>query len=546
MTTMDKLNVISSEDHARIRENLKHAEAIIDRIIPNWKFEFPAGNNYTFMGLSYGVDSTVLAMIMRVKHPIEMENAEYVFTDTMNEPDSIDKLQAYLEKDFGFNITTLQSKGLFGTVEENGGFLPSPKARWCTADLKIKPYFSHIKEKMEASPDKIANTFVGIHYGERDRRGAFGIDGVEPYFPFVDSEVTRDQIIQIGTELGLVNDSYKLNRTRSGCKNCIYLSKAEHVSLYLFDKKSFDEGMSYEKIPDEIVSEMLTDPEGAPKYRGRITTFPFPNIAKHGKSSMIRTNLLGEVENLDQEGAVHWDYLNKDMIPKRKKKAKSKAKCVETFDLFGYDDDEEAVVKPPTTIADDERVVYVAVEHLFYEDILTFSSTFSAGIPMGQKLISYSTTPNGLKMSIDSYFYGRAQLAKLEHKDEEAYRKSSHIAVYAIRFPKGMFKKLDNAAGYTWFSDRAYCEVAHAIRSCTRVLEIHGCTQLLSDSGLSDPRRSHIMTDYAKETLNSIDGSKDRFGFIIGEGHYRPKDKVDLDDNIEDQDRTARCAICTL
>ena len=93
------------------------------------------------LGLSGGKDSSALAVYMRDRVP-EME---YFFTDTGKElPETyqfLDRLEAFLgkpieklnvERDFDHWLTL------------QGGMLPSSQVRWCTIQLKIRPFEKYL------------------------------------------------------------------------------------------------------------------------------------------------------------------------------------------------------------------------------------------------------------------------------------------------------------------------------------------------------------------------------------------------------------------
>src|SRR5690554_2405521 len=87
--------------------------------------------------LSGGKDSTALAIFLKGKVP----GIEYVFTDTGAElPETyeyLDKLEAFLKA----KIVRLNSEKSFDyLLKKHGDYLPSPRARWCTAEMKIRSF----------------------------------------------------------------------------------------------------------------------------------------------------------------------------------------------------------------------------------------------------------------------------------------------------------------------------------------------------------------------------------------------------------------------
>jgi 3'-phosphoadenosine 5'-phosphosulfate sulfotransferase (PAPS reductase)/FAD synthetase len=107
------------------------------------------------VSLSGGKDSTALALYMQQHYP--QIPVEYVFCDTGCElPETYDYLER-LEALLGARIERLSALDHLGVArklgrtpfdivlyEVYGGFLPSPRARWCTRILKIKPFEAYV------------------------------------------------------------------------------------------------------------------------------------------------------------------------------------------------------------------------------------------------------------------------------------------------------------------------------------------------------------------------------------------------------------------
>lgn len=103
----------------------------------------PATDEY-LVPVSGGADSTVLAIVLRELAP-EI-NFRYVFTDTGAEEEetlvALDKLEAWLGKP----IERLCNRGLFTLLEDFNSFLPSPRDRYCTRELKLVPFRNWIAQ----------------------------------------------------------------------------------------------------------------------------------------------------------------------------------------------------------------------------------------------------------------------------------------------------------------------------------------------------------------------------------------------------------------
>ena len=113
------------------------------------------------LGLSGGKDSAALAIYLRDRVP-EME---YFFADTGAElPETlefIDLLQDYLGKP----IVRLNAGRDFDYyLKLNNNYLPSPRQRWCTINLKLIPFETYIGDDPVIS-------YIAIRADEPERSG---------------------------------------------------------------------------------------------------------------------------------------------------------------------------------------------------------------------------------------------------------------------------------------------------------------------------------------------------------------------------------------
>ena len=76
------------------------------------------------------------------------------------------------------------TKGLFELIDQYNGFLPSPRQRWCTRELKLKPILAAIN--LQGNVISLA----GIRADEPDREGlslSYSLESEsKTAFPFVD------------------------------------------------------------------------------------------------------------------------------------------------------------------------------------------------------------------------------------------------------------------------------------------------------------------------------------------------------------------------
>ena len=145
------------------------------------------------MGLSGGKDSTALAVLLHKEIP-EME---YFFCDTGKE---LQETYDYLEKikaRLGIKIQYLSpEKGFDHWLEVYDGYLPSPKSRWCTKQLKILPLEKFIG-------DDEAFSYIGIRADE-NRDGYISTKPtLKPVYPLKERSMVKADIVRLLEESGL-------------------------------------------------------------------------------------------------------------------------------------------------------------------------------------------------------------------------------------------------------------------------------------------------------------------------------------------------------
>jgi len=195
--------------------------------------------------LSGGRDSAALAVFMRQAYP-EME-IEYFFTDTGKELPEVYEFLGRLEGFLGKQIAYLNPDRDFDFwLKEYGNFLPSPRTRWCTRQLKIRPFENWIKD------DLIAGTKIISHVAIRaDEPARTGMQATHPNleirFPFRDQGLDKPAVIELLESSGLGLPKYYSWRSRSGCSFCFYQQKIEWVRLKREHPEAFEQAKRYEK-----------------------------------------------------------------------------------------------------------------------------------------------------------------------------------------------------------------------------------------------------------------------------------------------------------
>ena len=197
------------------------------------------------LGLSGGRDSAALAVYMRQHHP--QLDIEYFFTDTGKELPEVYEFLGRLEGFLGKTILPLNPDRDFDFwLGQYNNFLPSPQSRWCTRQLKLRPFEHWIRPFMEAGYTVFS--YVAIRSDENYREGySSKHDRLNIVLPFKDAGIDKPGVIDILEASGLGLPRYYDWRSRSGCTFCFFQQKIEWVRLNERHPEAFEEAKSYEK-----------------------------------------------------------------------------------------------------------------------------------------------------------------------------------------------------------------------------------------------------------------------------------------------------------
>lgn len=201
------------------------------------------------LGLSGGRDSAALAVFMRQHHP-EL-NIEYFFTDTGKELPEVYEFLGRLEGFLGKPILRLNPDRDFDFwLKQYNDFLPSPQTRWCTRQLKLRPFESWVRPMLDDG--YIVYSYVAIRSDEEYREGyASKNDNLIVRLPFKAAGVDKAGVLEILDGSGLGLPKYYAWRTRSGCTFCFFQQKIEWVRLKEQHPEAFEQAKAYEKTAVE-------------------------------------------------------------------------------------------------------------------------------------------------------------------------------------------------------------------------------------------------------------------------------------------------------
>ena len=196
------------------------------------------------LGLSGGRDSASLAIWMRENRP-ELE-LEYFFTDTGKELPEVHEFLDGLEGYLGRPIVRLNPDRDFDFwLREYKNFLPSPRTRWCTRQLKLRPLEQWLRPSLDAGVK--VHSYVAIRADE-DRAG---YQATHPnmivHFPLREAGIDKAGVIELLDSSGVGEPAYYGWRSRSGCTFCFFQQKIEWVRLMREHPDAFAEAKAYEK-----------------------------------------------------------------------------------------------------------------------------------------------------------------------------------------------------------------------------------------------------------------------------------------------------------
>ena len=197
------------------------------------------------LGLSGGRDSAALAVHMRQNYP-ELE-LDYFFTDTGKELPEVYEFLVKLEGFLGKPILRLNPDRDFDFwLKQYNNFLPSPQSRWCTRQLKLRPFEQWIRPALEKGTNVFS--YVAIRADEEYREGySSKHPGLVVRLPLKDAGIDKAGVLEILESAGLGLPKYYEWRTRSGCTFCFFQQKIEWVRLMERHPDFFEEAKRYEK-----------------------------------------------------------------------------------------------------------------------------------------------------------------------------------------------------------------------------------------------------------------------------------------------------------
>jgi 3'-phosphoadenosine 5'-phosphosulfate sulfotransferase (PAPS reductase)/FAD synthetase len=388
-------------------------------------------NTHVIVGLSGGADSSVLALFAAAYLAPLYPNLTFLFTDTLNEPDSCIETLDKIEDITSIKVTRLKPElGLLEMVDKYNGFLPSARARWCTKSLKIEP----LQAFMKTIPSESGHiSLAGIRFDEADREGISFQYSMESNttsaFPFIDLGITKAVVFDLLDRTIGVPETYKY-RSRSGCYSCFFQRNSEAIGMLVNDPQNFATTEKYEKL-SEADSERWSNIPTTLQDAGFPAAYPVPAFID----------------------------LRKGAKAPRKAPEKIRIKKSDVqVDLFGFE---------PTDAQDGHDELFMAFALYTDARLAQFTGREFTPCTYWQELITLSTSLSGIKSALGNH-YKFKRTTPMPHYDLA----DMQIVIAQIRFPKGTVDTgSPSADSYTWKSSTAYKQLRHLVRNCQAVLQ---------------------------------------------------------------------------
>jgi 3'-phosphoadenosine 5'-phosphosulfate sulfotransferase (PAPS reductase)/FAD synthetase len=196
------------------------------------------------LGLSGGRDSAALAVLMKQSRP-DLQ-IEYFFTDTGKELPEVYEFLGRLEGYLGIIKRLDPDRDFDFWLREYNNFLPSPRTRWCTRQLKLRPFERWIRGDLDAGAT--IYTYVAIRADESHREGMTATHpNLRVVMPLRERGIDKRGVIELLNNAGIGLPDYYRWRSRSGCTFCFFQQKIEWVNLMREHPEAFEEAKRYEK-----------------------------------------------------------------------------------------------------------------------------------------------------------------------------------------------------------------------------------------------------------------------------------------------------------
>ena len=120
-------------------------------------------------------------------------------------------------------------------------YMPSPMARYCTSQFKIKPIDEYLLQQGECE------LMIGFNLDEQGRTGNLELKKNVTYtYPLIEDALTRKDCEDILRQYDL-HPKFPAYMSRGGCRMCFFKSEKEYKALYFLNKSEFMEVLEFEQ-----------------------------------------------------------------------------------------------------------------------------------------------------------------------------------------------------------------------------------------------------------------------------------------------------------
>lgn len=465
-----------------IETDIAQLQAIVSKYIKG-SFTLPEADLH-LIGISGGIDSTAVAVVMRALFP--NQHFIYVFTDTGCEAEGTYEAIANIEKVVQQPVHRIQGKAtLYEAIEQQGGFLPAAHARFCTRISKIVPLQTFMEALKKDNPDATIASYVGIRADESERTGATYQNGIESHFPLQHLGLTRRDVFAIANESTSIPTFY-LDRSRSGCSVCIFSRRAEIIAQWRRDPQRCLEAAQFETLPEPTLERLKTLPTEISAVLGvgrNWLTYPVP----------------GEVT---ESNLLPWERV-RDFKPSKGED-----------DLFGHNHG---------------KMLYCAVEYTRFWNGYTWENCF-------QRFVTYSSSLAGLQKGLKFHWKHRLDTREVLGEDEQSLTDDFHIGLFQVRVDNWSEHFPDVPASYTWQSDR---NPLLAIRKTMAILDhILLREGILIDAKSESEQRRQLAQSFAHKLPPAL-------GEILWCGMFDKPEAESLEDDYDIEEAPTPCIQCS-
>jgi hypothetical protein len=468
---------MSNPDVAALIDRLADPAAPLPRdlyALPYW----PGPHALGIVPMSGGADSTATALVMRRLFPTLP--LRFCFWDTGAEPQATHDALAAVEAWLGIAIERFRPEaGLFELIARWNGFFPSNTARYCTRELKIRPFERWIETQIGAFGQ--AHAFVGLRADEERIGLVSRHDRVHQHAPLRSLGFDKSAVFRLLAGTVGIPAIYRWGRTRSGCTVCPFQSSRELLGTLRRTPEAFAAGEAVE----------------APKL-----------------SAADRRRWQTDAVPLARETRLGPNHLTLPIPPRADLRTRATA---------------AAPAWPPQRRRADPRAVgdlFGPVNEVFaLGELFIHPGVGDHGV-WWQAPVAWSPTLAGLRRQAAQHRRHRLATAEAMGLSPASMADELVLAVYRLALPASVDIGPPSAGSYTWKPGLAYRQLRHVYGWVERTLHAAGLAQARREVAQAPPgTRAAEERDACSEALARIEGpvgellAMDRLDYPEAEAH---------------------------